>query len=176
MYLSETGIKDLEKIVKPDEYKQILDQIFLRFTETNKENFGVDESVSLTVELKNIPKLTIRVFEFNTETYYKKYLKPFDTSIDLQGLEPMDTRVETEMFKDVPKNRVLTKTFNFEELKGKSGLFIIEMMGNGMMSRTVIKKGQMTFVHRSTIAGHIGYLIDHKQDILMGEGTGIWLS
>lgn len=135
----------------------------------------MDETVKLTVELKNVQKLTIRVFEFNTETYYKKYLKPFDTSIDLQGLEPMGTRVETDMFKDVPKNRVLTKTFDFDELTGKSGLFIIELMGNGLMSRAVIKKGHMTFVHRPTIAGHTGYLLDHKQNILMGDKTGIWL-
>lgn len=36
--------------------------------------------------LKNIQKLNINIFEFNTETYYKKNLKPFDTSVDLDGL------------------------------------------------------------------------------------------
>ena len=47
----------------------------------------MEEGVTLRVELKNIEKLEIKIFEFNTETYYKKNLKPFDTSVDLDGLQ-----------------------------------------------------------------------------------------
>jgi hypothetical protein len=60
----------------------------LRLKETNAERFKVEESVVLKLELKNVPELIIRVYEFNTETYYKKNMVPFDTSISLQGMEP----------------------------------------------------------------------------------------
>lgn len=44
---------------------------------------------------------------------------------------PSILRTEKEMFKGVPKNKILAKKFTFAELKGKVGLFIIEMQGNG---------------------------------------------
>ena len=46
----------------------------MRFLESNKENFAVTEEITLVVELKNIQNLIVKVFEFNTETYYKKTL------------------------------------------------------------------------------------------------------
>ena len=78
------------------------------------------------MELKNIPELTIKVFEFNTETYYRKTMKPLDTSVDLQGLEPSFMRTETEIFKNIKKNKIITHEFTFDELAGKIGTFIIE--------------------------------------------------
>jgi len=106
--------------------------------------------VKLELNIKNVPELVIRVFEFNTETYYKKNLKPFDTSINLHGMVPSIQRTEKDMFKNVPKNKILSKEFVFEELKGKIGLFIIEIQGNGKMSRAIVKKGSLTLIHRST--------------------------
>jgi len=36
--------------------------------------------------LKNIQTLYVKIFEFNTETYYKKTLQPFNTGVNLDGL------------------------------------------------------------------------------------------
>ena len=80
----------------------------------------------MQLDIKNVPELTIKIFEFNTETYYKKTMQPFDSSIDLYGLEPSFMKVERDKFKNVKKNKILTKVFEFEELNGKVGLFIIE--------------------------------------------------
>ena len=135
----------------------------------------MNEPVQLTLELKNISKLTIKVFEFNTETYYKKNLKPFDTSIDLQGMVPSFTKVETALFENVSKTKILSHTFHFEQLAGKVGLFIVEFMANGMMSRAVIKKGSLTLIHRSTVGGHIGFIIDSERQICKGNNTGVWI-
>lgn len=74
---------DLEDDFDHHEFKRIQDEVILKFKETNQELFKVDEKVVLQLEVKNVPELTIKIFEFNTETYYKKNLQPFDTSIDL---------------------------------------------------------------------------------------------
>lgn len=42
--------------------------------------------MKLYVELKNISKLTIKIFEFCSENYYLKNLKEIDPSINLDGL------------------------------------------------------------------------------------------
>jgi hypothetical protein len=120
----------------------------------------VDEAVTISLELKNVPELVIKVFEFNTETYYKKTLQPFDTSINLHGMVPSILRTERESLKDISKNKIITQEYRFDELKDKVGLFIIELQGNGKMSRAIIKKGSLSLVHQSTSAGHLAYIID----------------
>jgi len=112
----------------------------LEFRDTNKDIFKVEEPVTLKVKVKNVPELVIKVFEFNTETYYKQTLKPFDTSINLHGLEPSYCEVVTDM-RDTPRNRMQNREFNFDWLANRIGLFIIELQGNGKTSRCVIKKG-----------------------------------
>jgi hypothetical protein len=126
VYETEKGLIDLGDQMSAAEYKKIQDEVIIEFTETNKEKFAIDEAVKLKLKLKNIPELVIKVFEFNTETYYRKTMKPLDTSIDLQGLEPSFMKKETEIFKGVKKNKIITHEFSFDELKGKVGVFIIE--------------------------------------------------
>ena len=41
-------------------------------------------------------------------------------------------------------------------------MFIVEFIGNGVSARAVIKKGSLSLVHRSTIAGHLLYILDEK--------------
>ena len=48
--------------------------MLIRFLDSNVDSFGVDEDVKLALELKNVQTLYVKIFEFNTETYYKKTL------------------------------------------------------------------------------------------------------
>ena len=106
----------------------------------------------------------IKIFEFNTETYYKKTLQPFNTSVNLDGLIASTEKV-VETFKDRPSNKKYLETFNFPELKGKVGLFIVEFIGNGLSARAVIKKGSLSLIHKPTIAGHLAYVLDENKKI-----------
>jgi hypothetical protein len=176
VYQTDKGLLDIGKEIDPHFFKQIQDEVLIQFKDSNVEKFKVEEAVSLKVRVKNVPELTIKVFEFNTETYYKKNLKPFDTSINLHGMVPSFQRVEKTMFKNVPKNKIVDTEFTFEELKGKIGLFIIEMQGNGKMSRAVVKKGSLTLIHRSTASGHQAFIIDQDKKICKGQRTGVWIN
>ena len=103
-YLTDKGLLELGDLFDPKEFKKIQDEVIIRFKETNKETFGVNESVNLTLDIKNVPELVMKVFQFNTETYYKKNLKPFDTSINLQGMVPSFQKSEKDIFKNIAKN------------------------------------------------------------------------
>lgn len=48
------------------------------------------------------------------------------------------------------------------------------MIGNGVSARAVIKKGSLSLVHRSTVAGHLAYILDAKKNICSSEKTGVW--
>ena len=174
VFLTDKGLLGLPNDFAPEEFEEIMEQVIITFKETNQEQFKVSEPVHLSLEIKNVPELTIKVFQFNTETYYKKNLKPFPNDIDLQGMVPSIQRTEKGIFKGVPKNKIITHEFKFDELKDKVGLFIIEFEGNGKMSRAVIKKGSLSFIHRPTAAGHAGFIIDDERNVCKSEKTGVW--
>ena len=49
-------------------------------------------------------------------------------------------------------------------------------MGNGVSARAVVKKGRLTLVHRSTIAGHLCYIVDQDKQICKGsKRVGVYL-
>ena len=60
--------------------------------------------------IKNVQSLSVSIYEFNTETYYKKNLRPFDTSIDLEGLLASDKQ---DMKYDFSSNYQHRETFKF---------------------------------------------------------------
>lgn len=170
MYTAKDGMKSLGDEISLDYFKQIADKVILAFDESNKEVFDIPEEVVLKVTLKNIQQLHVKVFEFNTETYYKKNLKPFNTNVNLDGLEAS----EKLQFEYSHASNIKTReTFKFPQLNNKIGLFIVELIGNGVSARAVIKKGQLSLVHRSTIAGHLAYILDSNKEICRGDRTGV---
>lgn len=93
-------------------------------------------------------------------------MKTFDTSIDLDGLE--STVNTTFDLSDLPANFMTRKNFQFPELNGRVGLFIVEFVGNGRSARAVIKKGSLSLIFRSTVAGHLLYILDDDKKICKG--------
>jgi hypothetical protein len=60
------------------------------------------------VIVKNIKVLFVKVFEFNTETYYKKELQPFNTGVNLDGL---DAKISQEFTYELAGNIRHRETF-----------------------------------------------------------------
>jgi hypothetical protein len=145
-----------------------LEEILLDFKECNKETFTVADSVDLHLLIRNVEELHLKVFEFNSVTYYLKNLKPFDNSINLNGMMPSFSKTEK-----VTK-KLQNFTLHLPELKDKIGLFIVEIHGNGRVSRAVIKKGQLSLIQRSSASGHIAYVLDENQNIC--KQAKIWLN
>lgn len=91
--------------------------VSLTFLPHNKEKFRIDEPVELFIKVKNVKTLHCKVFEFNTLTYYRKTLKPFDTGVDLDGLEStIERKVD---YSSHPSNCPIMEKFEFPELAGK---------------------------------------------------------
>jgi hypothetical protein len=163
--------KDLADVDMPQhKYEDLQKQVMLNFPPTNRELFKVDEEVELKLIVKNVQTLYIKIFEFNTETYYKKKLAPFNTSLNLDGLVAAEE--ETRTF-DKPALIKFEETFKFPSLKGRVGLFIIEFIGNGINARAIIKKGSLSLLHKPTVAGHLAYVLDENKKICNGPQTGI---
>lgn len=82
--------KDLENVKK---YEALAKKVLINILDFNSQIFRRDERVKLFLELKNVPTLYVKIFEFNSENYYWKNLQPFKTDVNLDGLISTDEKV-----------------------------------------------------------------------------------
>ena len=61
-------------------------QVLIELDDLNKDNFGVEDRVRIVTELKDVLKLYVKAFEFNTLNYFKKTKQPFKIDVNLDGL------------------------------------------------------------------------------------------
>lgn len=147
-------------------------EVRIKILPSNKDCFKVGDDVRLKVEVKNVPTLFIKIFEINMENYYRKNMDYFKTDVNLDGL--VASIEKTEESKDAPHIRSF-KEFVFSELKGKVGLYVIELIGNGKSSRAIIKIGSLSLISHETSAGQICYILDGERKVCCHESTGIWM-
>lgn len=162
--------KDLENIKK---YEQLAKKVMIQILDFNPDLYKRNDRVKLHLELKNVPTLYVKIFEFNSENYYRKNLAPFRTDVNLDGLISTDEKVFE--FKEPPQKKFRFE-IDFPELDNKIGLFVIEMISNGYSSRAVIKKGSLSLITKSTIAGQYAYILDENREICTGDKTGFWFN
>lgn len=101
----------------------------------------------------------MKVFEFNSENYYKKNSSNLNTQVNLDGLE---AKFHKKYDYHHPKNYIFNEKFVIEELTDKQGLFFVEFTGNGISARAIIQKGSLTLVNKKTIAGDLCFILDDE--------------
>ena len=119
--------------------------------DSNRKEYKVEEQVQLEVELKNIRKIVIKVYEINLRKYYLEGQTSIDDQVDLSFLIPTHQQV----YEHVPATPFqLCKTnIVLDKVPAKLGLFVVDLEGEGVVSRAVIRKGQIACVDSLTEAG-----------------------
>jgi hypothetical protein len=69
------------------------------------------EEISVAVDVKNIQKMQVKLFEINTDNYFRKNFSNFTSDINLDGLI---AKYESERdYTDKPSNLRHTEVFSF---------------------------------------------------------------
>lgn len=168
------GIGDAEQwyalMDNPSLVKQLRDRIDIEILPTNNNYLQPADEVTLDVAIKNIQDLTVKVFEINTTGYYRQNLSEITTDIELDGLVA-NTKF-TRTFSQPPMLLHIEK-LHFPEIEGP-GVYVIELVGNGVSSRALIRKGRLTYTERIGAAGHVFMLYDESNNLL-SEGR-LWIA
>ncbi len=61
---------------------------FVTINRRSRKFYTANAEVKLSVQVKNVQLLTVSEFAVDLETYYRKKLDVFDTSIELEGILP----------------------------------------------------------------------------------------
>ncbi len=167
------GLGDPEtwySLLPPSLYQQIKDRIDLDFAFTKKTEFAADDLVSLDLDIKNVDTLIVKVFEVNTQNYYREKLSEIGPNIDLDGLVAKEEQTFT--YTEPPVARV-RRHFEFPKLDAR-GVYVIDFIGNGKSSRAVIKKGHLRYLVRSSVAGQFFEVFDELNKPV--TAASLWLA
>lgn len=167
------GLGDSEKwvsLLTPEQYKELLNRVDLDFVATNPDQFDPSDAVKLQLDLKNVKKLIVKVFEINTENYYRKYNSEIDTNINLDGLVPNSEK--TYQYEEEPGLRI-KRSFEFPQID-KRGVYIVDFIAGGKSSRALIRKGRLQLVGETTAAGQLFTVLDQNGEVV--KGASLWIS
>ncbi|MCF6284373.1 MAG: hypothetical protein L3K26_04210, partial [Candidatus Hydrogenedentes bacterium] len=155
------GAGDLEQWyswLDPVAVDALKNRVDVAFAPENKQRFGLDETVTLDVWVKNVDRLLVKVFEIDTKSYYQALNWEINTAIDLDGLVANQEQVYA--YSEAPLRRV-RRQFSLPELTGR-GVWVVEFVGNGTSSRAVVAKGALQYVSRTGPAGQVFTVFDES--------------
>ena len=139
--------------------------------EHNPTEFKINEEIKIDLEIKNIKNMHISIYEINTENYFLDKKSQIDSSIDIEGLiasQNYDIKIEGT---ENPLKRI-RKTIELNKIpKDKPGVYLIELLGDGISSRIIIKKGKLNLISRNTTKGIMCQIINEKNEILKDVKT-----
>jgi hypothetical protein len=165
------SIKDLRETCGDAKANELENRVVLDFAVSTKRQFKRGEEVAVYLTVKNIQKLTCKLFELDTVQYYLAHDKELDDTIDLDGLRPENT---LEFRFGYPKQQQFIHKVVFDQVKKKDqGIFIAEFLGGSTSCRMIIRKGTLQLL---PFAHHLGVaykVIDERRAVCAGEGTGV---
>ncbi len=157
-------------LLPPEMFQQLKERVDIDFAFTNQINFAAAEPVQLELSVKNVQTLIVKVFEINTQNYYRTQGREIDTDINLDGL--VANFEETFTYDESPLRRV-TRKFDFPQLS-KPGVYVVDFIGNGRSSRALIRRGALKHLVRTTSAGQTFTLLDQDNQVM--TDARLWLA
>ncbi len=174
-YLDETYVKELFAETKllagtgePDQWYSLMpparqqalrDRVDLALLPQNPAYYDVGETVKIRVAVKNVQRLTVQVFELDAFHYYQDHAT-LTTAVDLDGLAPGTEKV---LEYPLPPLRRHAETIELPQIAGR-GVYVVELIGNGVSSRAVVQKGRLTCSPRVGAAGHVFTVFNEKRE------------
>ncbi|MFC1757418.1 hypothetical protein ACFL2H_01445, partial [Planctomycetota bacterium] len=155
------GLGDAERwyaMLSPGQVQELKDRVEIRFDSGNRTRYGATDQVNLSLEIKNVPALLVKVYRINAANYYQQTKHEINTNINLDGL--VAKHEQTYEYGDAPVRRA-TRQFSFPQLD-RAGTYIIDFIGNGISSRALIRKGNLQYISRMSDAGQLITVIDES--------------
>ena len=166
------GIGDKKKWfaqLPANKYEELNQRVELRILPKNKIRYKSDDKVELELDLKNIDSLVANVYELNAENYYKKHADGVDISINLEGLQANHQSVI-----EFDKPSHIRHGYNLlVPQASKAGVYVIDLVGNGINSRAVVIKGGLNYTQREGVSGHLFRIYDEENNLV--KDASIWL-
>ncbi len=133
----------------PDEQRELQARIELKFSLSNPTYYRPADSVRLTLDIKNVQELLVKVYRLNARNILIQQKQPIGTNLDLDGLVAnIEKRIAYAQPADLRHREVL----ELPELEG-GGVWVVDVLAGGQRSRTLIHKGHLHAMQHMSDAG-----------------------
>jgi hypothetical protein len=157
-------------LLGPARLAELRDRVDIELTVQNPTRFPAGAPVALEVDLKNVPRLLVKTFRIDPVAYFLASRgAEVDTSIDLDGMVASDERVVPC---DAPAIRRVRQRIDLPGC-ARPGTYVVELIGNGISSRALIRKGALRYSLRVGVAGPVVRVLDEAGR--PAAGARIWL-
>lgn len=158
-------------IISKEDYEKLCKKAEITVCPHNKQVFTVEEDVKIDLDIKNVNTMSMSIYEINTENYYLNKKMPITSLIVVEGLI---TEAEYTYSFTEKSTKIERRSFILDKIPKRRGVFLVEIVGNGISTRLIIKKGALNLVSRYTSKGRMCYIINEKNEICKGKNTSIW--
>ncbi|MCO8124971.1 hypothetical protein NHH03_24760 [Stieleria sp. TO1_6] len=144
------------------ERRALRDKVQLSFAPTNPKYYQSDQPTELLVDVKNIDKLVVRVYEMNSLAYYRTNESPLDSDVELDGLIASHEKTISYDRAAIERHR---EKISLPEI-GSRGVWVVDLVGKGLRARTLIRRGDLQTVRSADANGmQITVLDENRQPI-----------
>ncbi|MEM1441291.1 MAG: hypothetical protein AAGF67_03045 [Verrucomicrobiota bacterium] len=148
-------------LLSPAQVQNIRERVEIAFSPENERLFEAGDEVSLSVDLKNVSDLLVKVYEINVQNYYLDQLREIGTDLKLDGLVANEEqRYEFEQ----PSVIRHEETFTFDSMKDRRGVWVVELIGNGISSRALVRKGKLQYLSNTTPGGELIQVVSENNE------------
>ncbi|GIL81152.1 hypothetical protein Vretifemale_10059 [Volvox reticuliferus] len=111
-----------------------------------------DDDVVLVVTHKAVKHISVLVYDIATESYYRQNGREVDIDINLEGLGAT-FQMEIHLPTGLPSLQRCRRLVHLPQLKGRRGMWVVEVQGGGLHSRALVQRGSLTAVVRCRSEG-----------------------
>ncbi len=167
------GLGDAERwyaMLSPNHVQELKQRVQIEFPPSNRTRYRSNDQVHLSLDIKNVPTLLVKVYRINAANYYQQMKREINTDINLDGL--VAKHEKTYHYDDAPV-RQIRRNFAFPQLD-RAGTYVIDFIGNGLSSRALIRKGSLRYLSRMSDAGQLITILDESG--AMTKDARLWLA
>lgn len=130
--------------------------------------------MELEVSIKNVKTIQVKVYELNLQKDKLISHAILDDEVNLSFLTP----THKEEYETGISNpfQVIDRTITVKSVPNQMGVFVVDLQGEGVTSRAVIRKGNIIFCDELTEAGQKFTFFDEDgSPITADQGLKVWL-
>ncbi|MBP9085188.1 MAG: hypothetical protein KBG15_03680, partial [Kofleriaceae bacterium] len=150
-------------------------QTVLEVCPHNPVTYAADAAVTVDVDVKNIDRVTVKAYRIDPVAYFAATGRAVGIDLDLDGITASYERIETISRPPIERVR---RSFAVPPCT-RPGTYIVEFIGGGIASRTLIHKGRLRCVTRPSCAGTVITVFDqagqpgaHERTLEAGPENG----
>ena len=147
------------RLLTPAQQQQLKDRVELTLAPVNPPRHDPDQPSQLTVDVKHVDELVIRIYQINTAAFHRTHDQLVNTDIDLDGLVPTQERRIRYALPPVRRHR---ESLELPEIEGR-GVWVIDLLGGGLRTRALIRRGDLTYTMTQSAAGLQFTILDERR-------------